>query len=90
MSPDRGVRPAAGFTVADIPTRFRVSSDKVRTWIRRGELAAVNTAASLCGRPQLRITPESLAAFERGRSACPPPAPPRRRWRTAAVDFYPD
>jgi excisionase family DNA binding protein len=82
--------PTRGYTVADVAARYRVGEDKVRTWIRRGELAAVKTASSLCGRPQLRITAEALAAFERGRTAGPPPRPPRRRRRPAAVDYYPD
>jgi hypothetical protein len=88
--PDTSSVGGTGLTVADVARRYRVGEDKVRAWIRRGELAAVNTAASLCGRPQLRVTPEALAAFERGRSAAPPPALPRRRKRTGQVDFYPD
>ncbi len=79
-----------GFTIADVAARYRVSPDKVRAWVRRGELAAVNTASSLCGRPQLRVTPEALAAFERGRRAAPPPKPARRQRQRAMVDYYPD
>jgi hypothetical protein len=79
-----------GFTVADVAARFRVSPDKVRLWIKKGELAVVNTASSPCGRPQLPVTAEGLAAFERLRSATPPPKPPRRRQRPAAIDYYPD
>jgi hypothetical protein len=81
---------APGYTVADVAARYRVSPDKVRAWIKRRELAAVNVALSLCGRAQLRITPEALAAFERGRSAAPPPRPPRRRRPVDLVDYYPD
>jgi hypothetical protein len=79
---------ARGYTIADVAARYRVSPDKVRTWVRRGDLAAVNVASTLCGKPQLRVTPDALAAFERGRSAAPPPKPARRK-RTTAVDFYP-
>ena len=87
MPPDT----ARGLTVADVAARYRVSPDKVRLWIAKGELAAVNTAAVVCGRPQLRITPEALAAFERSRAAAPPPRPQRRRRRrTGEVDFFPD
>jgi hypothetical protein len=82
--------PARSFTVSDLARLNRVGPDKVRRWIARGELAAVNTAAALCGRPQLRITPEALAAFERLRSAAPPPRPQRRRRWAAAIDYYPD
>jgi excisionase family DNA binding protein len=83
-------RPAAGLTVHEVARRFRVSPDKVRGWIRRGELAALNTASALSGRPQLRITREALAAFEQRRTVAPPPKPPRRRRRTAEIDYYPD
>jgi hypothetical protein len=58
--------PARGRTVADLAARFRVSPDKVRAWIKRGELAAVNTATSLAGRPRYLVTPEAVAAFENG------------------------
>jgi hypothetical protein len=70
--------------------RYRVSPDKVRGWIARGELAAINTAAMLCGKPRWVIPPEALAAFERRRAGGPPTKPPRRRRRTAEVDYYPD
>jgi hypothetical protein len=55
-------------------------------------LAAVNVAASLCGKPQLRITAEGLTEFERRRSAAvpTPEAPRRRRRRVVRVDFFPD
>jgi transposase len=87
------VRPdlTRGYTVRDVATRLRVGEDKVRSWINSGQLAALNTAAVLCGKPRWVITPEALAAFERGRSAAPPPRPARRRRQPAGmVDFYPD
>jgi hypothetical protein len=83
-------RDGRSLSVADVARCYRVSKDKVRAWVRRGELAAVNVAAALSGRPQLRITAEALIAFEQQRSAGPPPKPPRRRRRTPQVDFYPD
>jgi excisionase family DNA binding protein len=91
--PDAPGRPetalARSFTVAEVAFRLRVGEDKVRAWVRRGELAAVNVAAALCGRPQLRITPEALALFEQQRSAALPPKLPRRRRRAIQVDYYP-
>ncbi len=74
-----------GYTVSDVASRYRVGEDKVRGWVRRGELAALNVASSLCGRPQLRITPEALDAFERRRSAAAAPAPPKRRRKVQQV-----
>jgi hypothetical protein len=80
----------AGLTVADVALRYRVSPDKVRAWIARGELAAVNTSAVLSGRPRWVITAEALGDFEKRRAGGPPPTPPRRRRRPAQIDFYPD
>jgi hypothetical protein len=79
-----------GLTVRDVARRYRVSPDKVRAWIRRGDLQAVNTATVLCGRPRWIILPDALAAFERPRDSTPPPKPPRRRRQPEIVDYYPD
>ena len=83
------VEPRAGFTVADVARRYRVGEDKVRTWIRRGELLAINTATELCGKPRWVVTPEALLAFERLRVGGPSPKPARRRRCTAQVDYFP-
>src|SRR5262249_28100204 len=77
-------------TVADLARRFRVGPDKIRRWIERGELRAINTAAALCGRPRWVVTAEALAEFERRRAGGPPPRPQPRRRRLAAVDYYPE
>jgi hypothetical protein len=84
-------KPFSGLTVHDVALRYRVGPDKVRAWIRRGELPAINTAAALCGKPRWVITPEDLARFENGRRATPPPkSAPRRRKHSEIVDYYPD
>jgi hypothetical protein len=59
---------AAGYTVADLARRWRIGADKIRDFLRRGELVGVNVAVALSGRPQWRITPEAVAAFEKRRS----------------------
>jgi hypothetical protein len=87
---DRDHGPAAGLTVREAAARYRVSPDKVRGWIRSGELAALNTASVLCGKPRFVITPEALREFERRRAGGAPPKPQRRRRRQAQTDFYPD
>jgi transposase len=80
-----------GYTPREIAKRYRVSPDKVRGWIKRGELVAINTAPRLCGKPRWVITPEALARFEAGRQAIAPPKPmTRRRRQPAMVDYYPD
>jgi hypothetical protein len=83
--------PPRGFTVADVARRYRVSPDKVRAWIRGGELLAINTGSVMCGKPRFVVLPQHLAEFERRRAGGPPATPPRRRRRRAQeVDFYPD
>jgi hypothetical protein len=74
--------------VTDLARRYRVGEDKVRGWIARGELAAVNTAAVLCAKPRWVVMPEALTAFER-RRAGGPPSPPRRR-RPVVKDYFPE
>jgi transposase len=80
-----------GYTTADVARRYRVSEEKVRGWIARGELTAINTAAAMSGKPRWVVTPEALAEFEQRRAGGPPPKPARRRpRRTGAVDYFPD
>jgi hypothetical protein len=81
---------ARGLTVADLAARYRVSPDKIRLWISKGEIAAVNTAAALCGKPRWVVSAEALAAFEQRRAGGPPPKPVRRKRQPAMVDFFPD
>jgi hypothetical protein len=76
-------------TVAEVARRYRVSEDKIRLWIRKGELKAINTAAVMCSRPRWVVLLDSLTAFEQRRSGGPPPTPPRRKRRSVAVDYYP-
>src|SRR5437667_12869674 len=71
-------RLTSGLTVRDLARRYRVGADKVRSWIARGELAAINTAATLCGRPRWVVTADTLAEFERRRTGGPPAKPARR------------
>jgi hypothetical protein len=85
-----GLRAGAGLTVREVARRYRVSPDRVRGWIRRGELGAINTAGAKCGKPRFVILPMALERFERGRSAAQPKPTPRRRRRPAVIEFYPD
>jgi transposase len=82
---------ARGYTRREVARRYRVSPGRVSTWIRTGQLEAVDTSTMRCGRPRWVITPEALARFEAGRRAAEPPKPPRRRRRQPAMaDYYPD
>jgi len=77
-------------TVRDLARRYRVGPDKVRGWIARGEIRAINTATALCGRPRWVVIPDALAVFERRRASGPPLVPKRKPRKTIAVDYYPD
>ena len=83
------VEASHGHTTREVARRYRVGEDKVRLWIRRGELAAINTSATLCAKPRWVITSEALADFEKRRAGAQPPKP-ERRLRAAGRDFYPD
>jgi transposase len=79
-----------GLTVSDVARRYRVGEDKVRAWIRRGEMRAVNTAVVLCGKPRWVVLPDALAEFERKRAGGPLGKPRGRPRRQAGlIDFYP-
>jgi hypothetical protein len=79
-----------GYSVADLCRRWKVGEDKIRAFLRRGELVGVNLATNLSGRPQWRITRESVELFERRRSSTPPAKQPRRQRRQLQTDYYPD
>src|SRR5262245_35628747 len=88
-APHNADRRTAGLTVREVARRYRVSPDKVRAWIGRGELAAINTADVACSKPRWVVTAESLAAFEQKRAGGPPPKPARRTRKPGLVDYYP-
>src|SRR5262249_54717748 len=85
---------ARGYTPAELARLLRVSPDRIRGWIKAGELGAIDTARLRCGRPRYVILPRHLEEFERRRRAATTatkPTPRRRRCReTAEIDFYPD
>lgn len=78
-------------TPPEVARLFRVSNSKVLTWIRNGELRAVNVATRMGGfRPRYRIDREDIAAFERWRQVIPPPPKTRRsdrRWLKKVTQY---
>jgi hypothetical protein len=82
--------PARGFTTGDLARRLRVSEDKIRSWIRIGQLEAINVASTLSGKPRYVVTPEGLAGFEQSRRIAPPAKSKRKPRRTTEVDHFPD
>ena len=79
-----------GYTPRELAHLLRVSPDRIRAWIKAGELGAIDTARVRCGRPRFIILPHHLAEFTRRRTASPPRPAPRRRRQAVAVDYYAD
>ncbi len=66
-------------TPYEVAERFRVSTSRVQSWIERGELQAVLVSVSAKSKkPQYRIHPDAVEAFEQARLT-QAPAPRRRR-----------
>jgi excisionase family DNA binding protein len=85
----QAVLPLAGvpLTPPEVARRLRVSADKVRSWIMRGELRAVNVADRVGGRPRWRISLEAVEEFERRRAALSALPKGRRRREPLPKDF---
>jgi excisionase family DNA binding protein len=67
-------------SVSQVAARLYVGDDKIRDWIKNGEMEALNVASRLGKRPRWRISEEALVAFERKRSSTASvTAPPTRR-----------
>jgi hypothetical protein len=79
-----------GKTVVETARFLRVSADKVRAWIRRRELRAINTSTK--GKARYVILPRDLEKFIAGRAVAvttEEAAPRRRKRQPGLVDYYP-
>lgn len=75
----------------DVARRLGVCREKVLTWIKSGELKAIDVRGGRNGKSLFRIDPVELAAFESRRGSAPLPKTRRRRRQAVDVpDFYPD
>ena len=81
-------------TVADLCDKVGVTEHTVLTWIRSGELPAVNVGRRPgAGKPRWRVSPEALAQFVQTRGtggATATPPKPRRAKPTdrEVIAFY--
>lgn len=57
------------YDVKSVAQRYHVQPGVVLTWIRRGELSAINVGRKAGGKPRWRIPEEALALFEAARRA---------------------
>jgi hypothetical protein len=79
-----------GYTPREVSKLLRVSPDRVRAMIVRGELGAVNTAPAHSPRPRYVVLPHHLVEFEKRHAATTPPVRSRRKPRLAVIDFFPN
>lgn len=78
------------YTVPELAEYFGTNQAKVVTWIRDGELIAVNIAQTRDTRAKWRVTQEELDRFILSRSSRPAANPaPRRRRRSAGSSSVP-
>ena len=75
-------------TPPQVAKRLGVASEKIVTWIRNGELPAIDVAVSGSRRPRFRIDHADLAAFLNSRAVTATPRASRRRRQNPAVTEY--
>jgi hypothetical protein len=76
-------------TPPELAARWGVDPAKVLTWIRAGELRAIDAATRTGGRPRYLIDLADVAAFEARRNAGPQVKPiRRRRAQSNVIEFF--
>ena len=65
-----------------------VAVEKVHTWIRAGELEAVNISTIVGSRPRWKVSPDAFDRFLDTRRQRQPDKPMRRKRRRELVAFY--
>ena len=69
--------------------RLGISPDKVRDWIKSGQLAATDVSKKPGGRPRYRISEEAIREFKKKRQPEKPlPTPRRRRKKDPGVTEF--
>ena len=72
----------------EVALRLRVSINKVLSWIKRGDLRAINVATPGSHRPRYRIDVKDLAAFRESRLVQPPaPRRPRKKPTPGVTEY---
>ena len=88
--PPRPQQLAVYLAPSDIAVSRGINVIKVLTWIRSGELRAVNVATCAGRLPRWRISPAELEAFDAARAAVPkiPVTRRPRRKNGHVVEFF--
>ncbi len=73
----------------ELAAQWGVDVHKILSWIKAGELRAINVATDRNGRPRYAIDVADIAAFEAGRTVQPPtPRIRRRRADPNVIQFF--
>lgn len=82
---------ARGMTPNEFAALARISPDRVRGMIARGELGAVNVGMNRLSKPRFVILPAHIEAWEQAnRVAKPATKAKRRKPEVGVTNFYPD
>lgn len=77
------------FSVQDVADRYGVVQHTVLTWIRAGELIALDVSRNRGARPRWRITSDAIVAFETARThRSDPPRKRRHKRAPGVIRFY--
>lgn len=78
------------WTPPELAREWGVSREKILSWIRTGELPAVNVANAGTIRPRFRIDADGIAAFKARRGVCTDSRQSRRRKPSSneAIEFF--
>lgn len=80
---------ASYLTPPQVAARYGCKPDKVLSWIRSGQLRAINLAERPDGRPRFKVAEADLLVFEQRRAATgPAPRSPRRKRDPAVIEFF--
>ena len=66
------------FSPGQLATNLGITVDKVLSWIRSGQIDAIDVSTDRSGRPRYRIDAEAIAKFKASRNPKPLPKPTRR------------
>ena len=76
-------------SVRDLCERYGVSEGTVLSWIKQGEIRAINVGRRPgAKKPRWRFLPADVTHFELARAPAPPPPRARRKKQAEVIRFY--